>query len=80
MRWIHGSIALLFCVALFGGCLPRQGTPVFVDTMAADAWSGKGVLLETSPDQRECRVVFRDDSLITRERWVDCRYVHPRKR
>ncbi len=77
---IRLAAAIGFCAIALSGCLPRHGTPVFVDYSAAEVWSGKGVLVEVSQDQRECRVVFRDSNLITRNQWVDCRYVHPRKR
>ncbi len=45
-------------------CLPRKGTPVFVEKAAVDSWSGKGVLTEVSPDQRWCRVIYRDATLM----------------
>jgi hypothetical protein len=61
-------------------CLPNRGTPVFVDYAAAEVWSGKGVLTEVSSDERLCRVVFRDSTLITRDKWLDCTSVHPRHR
>ncbi len=53
---------------------------MFVDYAAAEVWSGKGVLTEVSDDERMCRVVFRDSTLITRNKWVECTKVHPRTR
>ena len=65
---------------LTGGCLmPNGGTAVYVDGWAGDFWSGKGRLLEVSPDQRQCRVAVRDRALIVRKMWVDCASIHPRK-
>lgn len=62
------------------GCLlPNRGTPIFVDGFAGDFWSGKGLLLEVSPDQKQCLVAARDTALIVRERWVACTSVHPRR-
>jgi predicted oxidoreductase len=52
---------------------------VFVDYGAGEFWSGKGVLVEVSPDQTQCRVVVRDSNLITRNRWVHCNHIHPRR-
>jgi hypothetical protein len=75
------AIALALCCAGAAlGCLPNRGTPVFVDYAAAEVWSGKGVLTEVSPDERLCRVVFRDSLLITRNQWLECIHVHPRTR
>lgn len=68
------------CCGSLLSCLPNKGTPVFVDYSAAEVWSGKGVLTEVSPDERMCRVVFRDSNLITRNRWIECIRVHPRTR
>lgn len=72
--------ALLFSVSLTGCLLPNKGTPVFVDKRAGDYWSGKGVLIDVSPDQTQCRVAARSDALVVRDRWVDCNHVHPRNR
>jgi hypothetical protein len=72
-------IACLSLLLALGGCLmPAQGTPVFVDMRAGDFWSGKGMLLEVSPDKKRCQVVVRDRALIVRELDVDCRWVHER--
>jgi hypothetical protein len=66
---------------LCAGCLmPNRGTPVYVDGWAGDFWSGKGMLLEVSPDQRRCKVAVRDRALVVRRLWVDCTSLHPRKR
>jgi len=74
-RWI-----LLSLLGLFGlGCaMPVQGTPVFVDMRAGRFWSGEGMLHEVSQDEDRCRVSVRDSTLVVRERWVLCRYVHAR--
>jgi hypothetical protein len=72
------AILVLTCLLAGSSCLPRQGTLAFVDADAGDFWSGKAVLVEVSEDQRECRVVVRDATLIIRERWVSCQDVHPR--
>ena len=58
--------------------MPAQGTPVFVDMRAGRFWSGKGMLVEVSPDKQRCRVRVRDNALIVRNLWVDCTRVHPR--
>lgn len=76
------GLCLAFCLLLVGptGCLmPNRGTPVFVDSWAGDFWSGEGLLLEVSPDQKRCLVAVRDRALFVRERWVDCVSVHPRR-
>lgn len=78
--WIRGVIAAACCGSAVLGCLPNRGTPVFIDYSAAEVWSGVGVLTEVSPDERICRVVFRDSMLITRNEWVECIHVHPRTR
>jgi hypothetical protein len=75
------GLRLVLCLLLLaaGGCLmPARGTPVFVDMRAGTFWSGKGMLLEVSPDETRCRVAVRDRALIVQERWVDCRWVHER--
>ncbi|HEY5657912.1 MAG TPA: hypothetical protein VIY27_09000 [Myxococcota bacterium] len=73
-------LACLTSALLCAGCLmPQQGTPVYVDAWAGDFWSGKGMLLEVSPDQQRCRVAVRDRALLLQERWVACTSVHPRK-
>ncbi len=72
------AIALLICLLVASSCLPTRGTTVFVDRGAGTFWSGKGVLVEVSVDETQCRVVVRDANLITRNRWVPCRNVHPR--
>jgi hypothetical protein len=73
------TLFLLACLLAGSGCLPNRGTPVFVDNSAGSFWSGKGLLVEVSEDQTQCRVVVRDGNLITRNRWVHCNNVHPRK-
>jgi hypothetical protein len=75
-----GVIAALGCGIAVVSCLPSKGTPVFVDNSAAEVWSGIGVLTEVSSDERRCRVVFRDSTLIIRNQWVECVSVHPRRR
>ena len=75
------TLALLLAASLWlGGCLmPNRGTPVFVDSRAGDYWSGKGWLLEVSPDRTRCRVAVRDDALFVRKPWVPCSSVHERR-
>ena len=74
------AVSALACAALLTGCLmPTQGTPVYVDQRSGDYWSGKGLLLEVSPDRKRCKVAVRDRALIVRERWVDCIGVHSRR-
>ena len=71
---------LIATALLLGGCLmPNRGTPVYVDGFAGDFWSGKGLLLEVSEDQQQCRVAVRDKALVVQEKWVKCTSVHPRK-
>src|SRR5262249_26622450 len=50
------AAALLAVLALAGCLLPNGGTPVLVDSRAGSFWSGKGLLLEVSPDQKRCKV------------------------
>jgi len=75
-------IAALACLALataLSGCLmPNRGTPVFVDGRAGEFWSGRGLLLEVSPDRLRCLVAVRDRALVVRERWVPCVTLHER--
>jgi hypothetical protein len=74
------AIAGLASLTLSTGCLmPTEGTPVFVEQRSGSYWSGKGLLLEVSPDRQRCRVAVRDRALIVRERWVDCIGVHNRR-
>lgn len=76
------SLLLLTALsALLGaGCLmPNAGTPVWVDGRAGSFWSGKGLLLEVSEDQLQCRVAVRDRALVVHERWVACSSVHTRR-
>jgi hypothetical protein len=61
----------------FGCQLPPRGTPVYVDSRAGSFWSGEGKLTEVSDDEQRCRVSVRDRALFVRDRWVDCRFVHP---
>ena len=58
--------------------MPNRGTPVFVDGRTGRYWSGKGLLLEVSPDRLRCYVAVRDRALLVRERWVPCSSVHAR--
>ena len=72
-------IGLCALLVALGGCLmPGQGTAVFVDIRAGTFWSGKGMLLEVSPDKTRCKVAVRDRALIVQKMWVDCRWVHER--
>ena len=75
--------ALFLCLAaalLLGGCLmPNKGTPVFVDSRSGSYWSGKGWLLEVSPDRVRCHVAVRDTALFVRKPWVPCTSVHERR-
>ena len=77
-RWLIRGAALALAAGAMG-CLPTRGTPVFVDSGAGNFWSGKGVLVEVSPDQTQCRVVVRDGSFLRRDRWMSCNNVHPRR-
>ena len=83
LRWnvrsLRCAIATLAGLLSASGCISNDGTPVFVDYGALEVWSGKGMLIEVSPDQTQCRVVVRDDNLIKRDRWVSCIHVHPRQ-
>jgi hypothetical protein len=79
VRPLFRAIATLACLLCGSGCISNDGTPVFVDYGALDVWSGKGMLVEVSPDQTQCRVIVRDDYLIKRDRWVPCIHVHPRR-
>jgi len=78
-RSLRSKIALLACLVGASGCISNDGTPVFVDFAALEVWSGKGMLVEVSPDQAQCRVIVRDEYLIKRDRWVPCIHVHPRR-
>ena len=72
-------LALAALAALPTGCvlMPWRGTPVIVDQRAGRFWSGDGMLLEVSEDQKTCRVAVRDRSLVfVRRLWTDCGYVH----
>ncbi|MEM7413013.1 MAG: hypothetical protein AAF430_22465 [Myxococcota bacterium] len=81
MRWRSTLLCGLLATTLgTSACLmPTRGTPVFVDSFAGDYWSGEGLLVEVSPDQKQCRVALRDSALIVREEWVACTSVHPRR-
>jgi hypothetical protein len=71
--------AALALAVLATGCLfmPSRGTPVIVDQRAGRFWSGDGMLLEVSEDQKSCRVAVRDRSLVfVRRLWTDCAHVH----
>lgn len=74
------ALALLAGALALPGCLMPHGTPVYVSKTAGDWWSGKGVLLEVSEDERRCRVAVRDRALVVEKTWVDCRHVHERRR
>lgn len=83
MRATHPR-RLLLLAALAGSFLaactmPNAGTPVFVDFRAGSFWSGEGLLVEVTEDQRRCKVAVRDRALLVRELWVDCTSVHPRR-
>ena len=73
-------MALLMALALGASAcvwMPSRGTPVLVDHRAGRFWSGRGMLLEVSEDQRSCRVAVRDRSLVfVRRLWTDCTHVH----
>lgn len=73
------TILLLICLLMGSSCLPTRGTTIYLDRGAGTFWSGKGVLVEVSADETQCRVVVRDTYLITRKTWVPCRNVHPRQ-
>jgi hypothetical protein len=79
VRSLLATISLLVCLVATSGCISNDGTPVFVDFGALEVWSGKGMLMEVSPDQAQCRVIVRDEYLIKRDRWVPCIHVHPRQ-
>ncbi len=79
VRSLRRAIATGACLLCASGCISKDGTPVFVDYGALEVWSGKGRLIEVSPDQTRCRVIVRDDDLIKRDRWVPCIHVHPRR-
>lgn len=76
---LRSRIGLCALLVAVGGCLmPVQGTAVFVDMRAGTFWSGRGMLLEVSPDKTRCKVAVRDRALIVKSIWVDCRWVHER--
>ena len=80
MRRPRAGLATVLLALLAGGCLmPNGGTPVFVDSRAGDFWSGKGLLIEVSPDRKQCRVAIRDRALFVHEMWIPCTSVHPRR-
>jgi hypothetical protein len=79
VRSLCRAIAVVACLLGASGCISNDGTPVFVDYAALDVWSGKGMLMEVSPDQTQCRVIVRDNYLIRRDRWVPCIHIHPRR-
>jgi hypothetical protein len=72
------AVALLAAFATTGCLLPNGGTPVFVDSRSGSFWSGKAVLTQVSPDQKQCKVAIRDRALFVHHMWVDCITVHPR--
>ncbi len=71
-------LAILLILPLSGCLMPNKGTPVFIDMRAGAFWSGKGLLVEVTPDKQRCRVAVRDRALIVRHVWADCTRVHPR--
>ena len=76
---MRGFCWLSLLALLAVGCImPAQGTPVFVDMRAGKFYSGDGMLHEVSDDQERCRVSVRESSMVVRERWVACHYVHAR--
>jgi hypothetical protein len=78
MRRIAALACLALASSLLGCLMPDRGTPVFVDGRAGEFWSGRGLLLEVSPDRLQCRVAVRDRALVVRERWVPCVALHER--
>ena len=70
--------ATLLLLPLFGCLMPNKGTPVFIDMRGGAFWSGKGLLVEVTPDKQRGRVAIRDRALIVRRVWTDCTRVHPR--
>lgn len=58
--------------------MPNDGTPVAVDRRAGHFWSGEGMLVEVSPDQRRCKVYVRNRAGVVEADWYDCRHVHRR--
>jgi hypothetical protein len=78
-RTLRRTLAATTCLLATSSCLPNRGTPVFVDRDAGKYWSGKGYLVEVSPDETQCRVFVRDAVLIRRDRWVKCNDIHPRR-
>jgi hypothetical protein len=75
---VRVALAAALAVAA-AGCvvMPSRGTPVLVDHRAGRFWSGKGMLLEVSEDERSCRVAVRDRSLVfVRTLWTSCDHVH----
>ena len=73
-------LAIALGLALLAtGCvfMPSRGTPVIVDQRAGRFWSGDGMLLEVSEDEKSCRVAVRDRSLVfVRRFWTACAHVH----
>jgi len=73
------ALACLVLATGLAGCLmPTRGTPVFVDGRAGEFWSGRGLLLEVSPDRLRCLVAVRNRALVVRELWVPCVTLHER--
>jgi len=71
-------LAVLLLLPLSGCLMPNTGTPVFIDMRAGAFWSGKGLLVEVTPDEQSCHVAVRDRALVVRFVWTDCTRVHPR--
>jgi predicted oxidoreductase len=79
MRFHRALLGAALLTGLATGCLlPNGGTPVLIDSRAGDFWSGKGLLIEVSPDQKRCKVAIRDSALFVHRMWIDCTSVHPR--
>ena len=77
-RTLRIVLALLWVAPLSGCLMPNEGTPVFIDMRAGEFWSGKGMLVEVTPDEQRCRVAVRDKALVVHHVWTDCSRVHPR--
>jgi hypothetical protein len=77
-RTISTLLSLALALLLQGCLMPNRGTPVFVDGRSGDYWSGRGLLLEVSPDRLRCHVAVRDRALFVRQPWVPCTSVHER--
>jgi hypothetical protein len=72
------SVLLALPFVLAACLVPARGTPVHVDMRAGRFWTGEGQLLEVSDDRQGCLVAVRERTLVVRERWVSCDFVHAR--